>query len=318
VELTRVARTAPVTLSHAFEVGESVTNSSTTVTVAVTDANGAAVSSGNATSAGAGTGRYTYPLPGQATLSHLTVAWTATIAGASVVETDYCEVVGGFFFRLAEARSSDTSLVNPGDYSAAQLELARLETEVECEEICDRAFVPRYRRVVLDGTGTTDITLPDADLRTVRAARISPAPGQAFTVFTSDELAAVKLVGDRELRRTDSGNVWTFGTGNVILEYEYGFDRPPDDLRRAALVRVRTRLNIHRTGIPDRATSFTVAEGGVFRLDMPGPYKTGLPEVDAVYGRYSLRSGAGGRPVPASRSLNFDPQFFTLFHGGTR
>jgi hypothetical protein len=172
--------------------------------------------------------------------------------------------------------------------------------------------------VVLDGTGTTDITLPDANLRTVRAARISPVPAQAFTALTSDELAAVKLVGDRELRRTDSGKVWPFGTGNVIIEYEHGFDRPPDDLRRASLVRVRTRLNIHRTGIPDRATSFTVAEGGVFRLDMPGPYKTGLPEVDAVYGRYSLRSGAGGRPVPASRSLNFDPQFATLFHGGTR
>lgn len=318
MELTRVARTAPATLSHTFEVGETVTDSSTTVTVAVTDANGTVVSSGDATSAGADTGRYTYPLPGQATLSLLTVSWSATIAGAPVVETDYCEVVGGFFFRLSEARFSDTSLVNPGDYATAQLDLARLETEVECEEICDRAFVPRYRRVVLDGTGTTDITLLDADLRTVRAVRMSPAAGQAFVAFTPAQLAALKLIGDRELRRTDNNTEWTFGAGNVIIEYEYGFDRPPDDLRRVSLVRVRTRLNIHRSGIPDRASSFTVAEGGVFRLDMPGPYKTGLPEVDAVYGRYSLRSGAGGRPVPASRSLNFDPQFATLFHGGLR
>lgn len=318
MELTRVARTAAATLSHTFEVGETLTDSSTTVAVSVTDANGTVVSTGTASSAGTGTGRYTYPLPGQATLSLLTVAWSGTIAGAAVVETDYCEVVGGFFFRLSEARFSDTSLVNTGDYATAQLELARLETEVECEEICDRAFVPRYRRVVLDGTGTTDITLPDADLRTVRTVRISPAPGQAFVAFTVDELAAVKLVGDRELRRTEFGTEWTFGTGNVIIEYEHGFDRPPDDLRRAALVRVRTRLNIHRSGIPDRATSFTVAEGGTFRLDMPGPYKTGLPEVDAVYGRYSLRSGAGGRAVPASRSLNFDPQASSLFHGGTR
>lgn len=317
MKLTRVARTAVAVLSHTFEVGETPTDSSTTVTVSVTDANGAVVSSGNATSAGVGTGRYTFTLPGQASLSLLTVSWSATIAGAAVVETDYCEVAGGFFFRLSEARGSDTSLVSSIEYTTAQLEGARLETEIECEEICDRAFVPRYRRAVLSGTGTTDIVIPDADLRTLRAARISPGPGQAFAALTASELAAVQLVGTRELRRTDH-NEWTIGAGNVIVEYECGLDRPPDDLRRAALLRLRTRLNIHRSAIPDRATSFTLGDGGTFRLDLPGPYKTGLPEVDAVYGRYSLRSGAGGRAVPASRSLNYDPQFGSLFHGSTR
>lgn len=315
--LTRVARTAAATLSHTFESGGGLAESSTTVTVAVTDANGDMVSSGDAISAGPGTGRYTYALPGQASLSLLTVSWSATIAGAAVVETDCCEVAGGFFFSLNEARSSDTSLFNPSDYSTADLELARLETEVECEEICDRAFVPRYRRVARSGTGTTDIVISDADLRVLRGVRASSGPGQPFIALTSTELAAVKLIGGRELRRTDDAE-WPLGTGNVIIEYEHGLDRPPDDLRRAALLRLRTRLNIHRSGIPDRATSFTLGDGGTFRLDLPGPYKTGLPEVDAVYGRYSLRSGAGGRTVPASRSLNFDPQFGSLFHGGTR
>ncbi|MGH3978090.1 MAG: hypothetical protein ACRDRZ_03650 [Pseudonocardiaceae bacterium] len=315
--LTRVARTAAATLTHTFEVGDQVTDSSTTVTVSVVDAGGAAVSSGNATSAGAGTGRYTYALPGQASLGLLTASWSGTIAGAAVVETGTVEIAGGFFFGLARLRNSDTSLGDPAQYTADELALARLETEVECETICDRAFVPRYGRVVLNGTGTTDLVIPDADLRTVRAARISPAAGEAYVELTAGELAALQLIGGRELRRAD-GEGWTLGTGNVLIEYEHGLDAPPEDLRRAALVRARTRLNIPRSGIPDRATSFTVGEGGTFRLDLPGPYKTGLPDVDAVYGRYSLRSGAGGRKVPASRPWNLDPQYGSLFHGGTR
>lgn len=315
--LTRVARTAAATLEHTFEVGESRTDSTATVTVAVTDTNGDAVSSGDATSAGTGTGRYTYTLPGQAALAALTVSWSGTLAGASVTETDTVEIVGGFFFRLFRARDSDVALANPAEYTTEQLLTARLETEVECEEICDRAFVPRYRRAVLSGTGTTDIVIPDTDLRSVRAVRVSPGAGEAFVALSTDELAAVVLVGNRELRRTD-GEEWTLGAGNVVIEYEHGLDAPPEDLRRAALVRARTRLNIHRSGVPDRATSFTLAEGGTFRLDMPGPHKTGLPEVDAIYGRYSLRSGAGGRKVPASRSLNYDPQHGSLFHGGVR
>lgn len=314
---TRIAQTAAATLSHTFEIGETPTDSTTTVTVAVTDANGAAVSSGNASSAGVGTGKYNYTLPAQAALNMLTVAWTGTIAGAAVTETDQCEVAGGFFFRLSEARASDTALADPTVYLTADLDLARLETEVECELICDQAFIPRYRRLVLGGDGSTDIVIHDANLRTIRAARISPGPNQAFLALTTAQLGALQLIGDRVLRRTDNAE-WTFGTANVIIEYEYGRDRPPTDLRRAALTRLRTRLNITRSGIPDRATSFTVAEGGVFRLDMPGPYKTGLPEVDAVYARYSLRSGAGGRLIPASRPLNYDPQVGSLFHGGVR
>lgn len=315
--LIRVARTAVAVLSHTFEVGETPTDSTTTVTVSIVDANGTVVSSGSASLAGAGTGTYTYTLPGQAGLGVLTASWSATIAGAAVLETDAVEVVGGFFFRLSELRASDATLSDTAKYTGAALAVARLETEVECEAICDRTFVPRYRRLTLDGTGTQDLVIGDAELRTIRAARISQQPGQAFVALTVTELAALALIGDRVLRRTDSA-VWTLGTGNVIIEYEHGLDLPPDDLRRASLVRARTRLNIHRSGIPDRAMSFQIAEGGTFRLSMPGAYKTGLPEVDAVYARYSLRSGAGDRAVPASRSLNFDPQFFSLFHGETR
>lgn len=318
--LTRVAKTAAATLEHTFYVGETGTDSSTSpVTVAITDANGTAVTSGNATSAGQG--RYTFPLPAQAQLQLLTVAWSGTIAGAAVVETDLVEIVGGFFFTLAEGRSSDTTLADTTKYSTAQLTAARLEVEVECEEICDRAFVPRYKRVVLDGTGTSELVLGGHDIRTVRAVKVAPRVGETFVALSAAELAALTVTPDQVLIRTDNAT-WTEGRDNVIVELEHGLDRPAEDLVRAAKVRFRSRLNIHRTGIPDRAVSFTTGEGATYRLSLPDAYKTGLPDVDAVYARYSLRSGAGtgqdGRDVPASRPLNFDPQHLSLFHGGVR
>lgn len=317
--LTRIAKTALGTLAHTFYIDETATDSSTTVTVAVTDATGAAVSSGNATHGA--TGVYTYVLPAQAALASLTVVWSATIAATAVTETDYAEIAGGFLFTLAEARASDTALSSVTKYPTADIVAARLEVEVECEEICDRAFVPRYRRAVLDGTGSTELVLPDHDIRTIRAASIAPETGGTFTALTAAQLAALSVTSDSVLRRAD-GSYWTEGAANVIVQYEYGLNAPPADLKREALTRLRSRLNKTRTGIPDRAVSYTVDSGGTYRLDMPGAYKTGIPDVDAVYSRYSLRSGAGtgegGHVVPSSRTLNYDPQRGSLFHDGIR
>lgn len=317
--LTRIAKTAAATLSHTFELDETPTDSTTTVTVAITDATGATVSAGNATHGG--TGVYTYVLPGQAALASLTVTWSATIGGTLVAETDYAEVAGGFLFSLTEARNSDSSLASADKYPTADIIAARLEVEAECETICDRAFVPRYQRVLLDGTGSNELVLGDHDIRTIRTAAIAPTTGGVFTSLTVAELAAVATTGDSVLRRTDY-KVWTEGNSNVLVEYEHGLDAPPADLKRAALTRLRSRLNLARTAIPDRAISFSVADGGTYRIAVPDAFKTGIPDVDAVYARYSLRPGAGtaagGRPVAASRQLNFDPQYNSLFHGGIR
>lgn len=323
----RVARTRAATLRHTFEVDETPTDSTTTVTVAVADANGTAVASGNAVSAGSGS--YTFALPAQASLASLTTAWSATIGGAAVVESDQVEVVGGFVFSLAEGRASDASLADTGKYATAELVAARVEVEVELERICQRAFVPRYRRAVLDGSGGTDLLLPDGGdatiaglqlrgVRTIRSAKMAPRTGQTFVALSAPQLAALAVTRDGMLRRTD-GNAWTEGLSNVVLEYEYGSDAPPEDLKRAALVRFRSRLNIHRTGIPDRATSYTAVDGGTYRLSMPGADSTGIPEVDAVYARYSRGGNAGGKdgdPVPASRTLDYAPQRHSLFHQG--
>jgi hypothetical protein len=326
----RLLRGATGTITHTFVLDEDPTDSSTTVTVAVVDATGGSVSSGNATSAGIGTGTYTYVLAAGATLEDLTATWTGTIGGVSRAEADNIEVVGGTFFDLATGRNSDATLADTTKYPTADLRQARLEVEQECEQICDRAFFPRYAKATLDGTGTADLLLPSGDtlrrpgcnreVRSIRSVTMASAVDGTFTAFTAGELAALAITPDGAIRRTD-GAYWTRALSNVVVEWEFGLDSQPQDLIRAALVRFRSRLNIHRTGVPDRATSFTTVDGGTYRIDLPGAWKTGLPEVDAVYARYSHRSGAGtgtGRMVPASRTLSYDPQHGSVFHGGRR
>ncbi|GIH76142.1 hypothetical protein [Planobispora longispora] len=332
MNVTRLTRGAAATLSHTFYVGETATDSSVAVSASVVDASGQAVAGPlNASHSGAGTGRYTVTLPAQATLAALTVAWSATIGGQAVVERDIVEVVGGFLFSLAEARASDPIFADVAKYPLADLVRLRQEVEEECETITGRAFVPRYRRLVLDGSGGRDLVLPDGGddlvagilLRGVRlpirSASIAPRVGQAAVPLTVDQLGALTVTRDGLLRRTDYG-IWTEGSGNVVLEYEYGNDYPPADLKAAALLRLRSRATMARSGIPDRAISFTVAEGGTYRLSTPNASRTGIPDVDAAYDRYSRGAGGGqnGGPAPASRTLDYNPQRGSLFHGGWR
>ncbi len=327
---TRIPRGAAATLTHTFYAlgTETATDPTGTPTVAIVDAAGTTVASGNATVAGGSTGRVTYALPAQATLELLTVTWTATVGGVSLIETDEVEICGGYLFTLIEARNSDASLSSTTTYPTADLVTKRQEVEEEVEDICDRAFVPRYRRAVLDGSGTPDLLLTDTDwaaaqrsagdIRTIRSVSMADRLDGTFTAFTVAELAALAIVADGTLRRVD-GNTWTEGVANVVVEYEYGLSAPPAGLKRAALLRMRSRLNLSKSGVPDRATSFTSADGGTYRIDQPGPWKTGVPEVDAALARYTRRSGTGGfggRQIPASRTLDFTPQIHSIFHGG--
>lgn len=305
------------TLTHTWYVDETPTDPTGTPTYAIVDANGTAVSSGNATVVGSSSGQTTAPLAAQTLTRHLTVTWVASVAGGSVTEVDYVEVVGGFFFTLADGRASNSALSSTSTYPTSALAAALLETEVECEEICDRAFVPRYRRLVIDGSGTGDLPLGVADVRSIRRVSMSDTPDGTFTDLTAAQLAALAVRSDRTVRRTD-GDVWTEGSQNVVVELEYGLNRPAVDLVDASKIRFRTFLTRPKSAIPDRAESFVVSEGGTFRIAQPGPWQTGIPDVDAAYDRYSLRErmgpGGSGLPVPASRTLQFAPQRFSIFH----
>lgn len=322
--MQRVMKNAAATLSHLFYApdSETLTDPTGTPTYTIVDANGTSVGSGNATVVGGGSGQLTAPLAAQTATRLLTATWTAVVSGAQVIEVDQVEVVSGYVFGLKQGRDSDSSLVDPAKYPTADLIVKRTEVERELENICDRAFVPRYARVVLDGSGTSRLILrhPDpersvADVRTIRRVSVAPDLDETFVDLTAGQLAGVAIEGGDTLRRTD-GTIFTEGRSNVVVEYEYGLSSAPEDLVTAALIRFRSRLNLHRTGIPDRASSFTAGDGGTYRISLPDAWRTGIPEVDAAYSRYSrrVRTGPNGGPVPASRTLMYEPQRDSLFH----
>lgn len=284
MSLLRVLVTTEVTLTHTFYVDEVATAPTGTLQAAVKRLDGAPIAGSPFTYVVSGT-TCSFALPEQATIDMLTVDWTGTLAGAIVSVRDYVELVGGFLFGLAEARTKHPSLANTVTYPSSLLASKRIEVEQECETICRRAFVPRFARETLSGNDTDRLPTFHSELRTVRAASIAGVAltGTALTGLGVTDFGVIKRPG---------GAVWPAGTGNVVVEYEHGLDYPPADLSEAAILRLRSRIAYTLSGIPDRAISFAVAEGGTFRLSMPSKQQTGVPDVDGVYEKYTRQQRA--------------------------
>ena len=273
--INRVLRTAKVTLTHLFEVDEVLTDASGTVTVSVKRLDGTTVQSGNATRPSLGT--YTFELNGQANLDTLIIEWTGTFAGAAVIITDIVEIVGGYIFELSAGRKAHPSLSDTVKYPTSLLAERRTATEIECEWISGQAWVPRFYRCTLNGSGTDSLVLPHGlgPLRTVRSMNITDV-GNVVSELSWDSEASVIY--------RSSG--FPSGRSNVLVEFEYGHDAPRPDIRLAAMQRLRFHVaQSFGTGVPSRALSFTSNEGGTYRLTTAGPKSTGEPDVDAAYRR---------------------------------
>lgn len=257
------------------------------VTVEVVAADGTEILPAGTATAGADANPRTVALTAAQNdqLDWLTATWTD---GDSEHATTV-EVVGGFYFTVAEARASDASLADTVKYSNALILATRREVEEEFEEICQQAFVPRYGEATLSGSGRAVTRFPVRELRMVRSLR-TYTDATTFTSWTAEDLASLEFdrYGDVTAR---SGTVFARGDRNLSATFEHGHERPPAGIKRAALQRLRARMNEALTSIPDRATSFSVAEGGTYRLDTAGALKTGQPEVDAALAKYPRLPG---------------------------
>jgi hypothetical protein len=285
--LVRVPLTASIVMSHTFFQDGVGTDASGPVTWARTRLDGTAVDSGTAAVGTVGDGIYTFNLPPSAVLDTHIVDWTGSYGGAPFTARDFVEFVGGHLFGLTEARNMPPAL-NVSVYPWAMLAERRIAVEDECEQICQVAMVPRFKRRVLDGTGTPDLVTPDLMLRAVRAISVNGV------AYTSPQLAAVGFT-DSGIITLDTGytatGVWPRGRRNVIVEYEHGLDYPPTFVAEAGMLRLRDRLGLSDTSTPTRAISWTTTEGGTYRLTLPSKQKTGHPDVDAAYESASLDRG---------------------------
>lgn len=286
--MDRIPRGSANTIQARFSVDEAPLDSSIPVTIEVVRDNGdVVVPAGTATNTGAvGDGLYEFTLLPSHTglVDILTARWTATLGGEAMTLETRVEVVGGFYFTLADGRASDDALADTVKYPTARLAEARDEVEDECEDITNVAWVRRYAKVTLSGDGSNNLVLPHYMVRSVR----SIVDGDT-TAWTAPQLAALRVSDSGVLSAARTGAIpFAFGDRNLTVIYEHGYDQPPADLRRASIIRFRSFVFATKSGIPDRATSFVAAEGGNFTLSTPGRAgtPTGIPEVDAAYNRH--------------------------------
>jgi hypothetical protein len=288
VALIRTLRTAKVTLARAFYLDELATAATGSVTVTITRLDGTAIQAGTATLGGDGT-TYSFTFDGRDVLDTLLVSWAATVGGDAVVlDQDVIEVVGGFYFGLAEARDIDPVLKNATKFPTASIVDRRIEVEDEAEIICGQSFVPRFSREVLSG-GDRVLRLGRPMLRKVRSVTV------AGTAWTADQLAGLGVDPLGLLRHSIfSATIWPRGIGNVVVEYEHGHDRPPPTIVRGAKLRMKSLLLQNQSPLPDRAERIATTETGVVMLATESRESTGIPSVDACYLKYpSPRPGFG-------------------------
>ncbi len=276
MDIERILRSTPSTLSVTFYGDSAPTDADGAVTVTITKPDGTALVTGAATTHGT-IGKYTYTLAPQSNLRRLRFDWSGTFGGIATTVTTYAEIVGGFYFTLYEARNFDSVIA--GDtvkYPDEKLEEARLFVETEFERICQRAFVPRgaYEQITLDDN-TYTLYLENPEITSITSITVEGVSWMAYPF---------KLDGSRTVRITD-GQYFPYspyGAANIKIEYEYGQPAVPPDIKRAALKRMRS-IVIGQTGrIDERATFMTLPDMGSFTLATPGlrGSLTGLPEVD--------------------------------------
>jgi len=269
-----VLKNTQATLSVNFSAGAA----DGTVAVAVTDAEGVTVASGNATH-GTG-GAYSYVLQAQPQVKQLTVVWSGTWGGAAESITHQVEVVGALLFTLAELRTfADAALADNTAYPDEALADARARVTDLFEEVCGVSFVPRYRRWFFDGNNRQRLWLRDHRVRQLFAVKVNGV------AYTAPQLAALVL--------DVTGEVWNLGIwpvgvapNNIIVSYEHGWDYPPAEISRAAMQ--LAHYDLTGAQLADRMISIT-NEFGIVRQSIPVGYKqpTGLLSVDAVLCRYS-------------------------------
>ena len=255
-----------------------------TVTIGVTKADGTVVVDAGTATTGSGSSPRTYSLAAVNTLELLTVTWTDT--GDSSTHIQLVEVVGGFWFTVADARAADRNLTDTTVYATERILTVRAEVEAELENETGQAWVPRYRRETIPGPGNRLLVLSEVQPRTVRTVRAYSSDGVTYETFTTDDRAAL-IVHPHGVLERPAGATWMRGY-TYVVEYEHGHDRPPADLRTEAVRLLRHRMNSYQTGVPDRAESFVNDAGGRFVISTPGLRGaiTGIPSVDVAIRRH--------------------------------
>jgi hypothetical protein len=281
--LIRVLKGSQSAISRVFYVDGEPANATGTPTVTVVrDSDGTTIVNAQNASAITGVvGGYAYELTptNLDRLDELTATWNVTLDGAAQTFTQKIEVVGGFICSLGQIDGSLNRGGNEADYANSNKAAARMVAEDAFEREAGVAFVPRYRKVSLDGWSGTDLLLPNSQITTIRSVSVDG------TAYTQDQLDALGLYGETGVIYNESS--WTRGRRNVEVVYEHGYRWPPADVERAVAL---IATSILKDGPWDDRGFAVTDDAGTVRLLTAGVSGAAfsIPDVQAALNRYRV------------------------------
>jgi hypothetical protein len=279
--MERIVRGRSATLTKTFYSDGVATDPTGTPTVTVTRVSDGTVVTGLGAvtdETAAGTWSVTNPATSNLLLDTLTVDWSGVVNTVAQEYIDNVEVVGDVFFTVPEFRALGTAYANTTNYPTSTITDMRTTVEQALEDACNRAFVPRYERETLSGTGSTTARLKWPDIRSIRSITIDDVAGTAADVAFQPSGIAYYASG------------WTLGHGNIVVGYEHGMPYPPERVKRAALLLAKRWLT--PSAVDDRAINMT-NDSGTYAIMQAGVrgHLFDLPEVVATVDQYSLQVG---------------------------
>lgn len=213
------------------------------------------------------------------------LVWTATVGGDAYQWETHVELVGEYLYTIAQFRAFDSAFTNATKYPDSYVRQVRdsIQDQIEGVRAAAVAFVPRSRRVTVDGTGRAALFLPDVAVREVLAVTIDG------TAWSSQEIADGITIDDGVLWLTGDGpgSLWPRGRRNVALHYVHGHSSPPGPIARAALLLAK-EYSVP-ADVPSRATATSVGDQ-LFRITVAGRDGiTGIPDVDAAIDQFGRK-----------------------------
>lgn len=271
------------------------TNPTGSVTVTVRDVAGTTVATGTATQEQGHPHNCTYALPSgvRSTLGRYEVTFAYTLSGVSETVVIPVEIVSALLFDVAEIREVYPELADTGRYTSAEIRRARDEATARLEEAAQVSFSTRRTVETISGDNTTRLLLPHVEVSGIYSVTIYdetiPGADAVDDAFDATELADVEIDGPAGVLKRTDGDVWPRGHRNVVVDYEHGYEFPPEPVRRAAM-----KLAVEAlvpSALPSRALSQTTDLGEI-RISVANPEAgrpTGDPEIDAVILQFGRR-----------------------------
>lgn len=294
--MERVLRNTAATVSVTFYNGTDAVEADGAVTVIAKKADGSTLFSTTATNSPS-VGVYSVVIPSQTNLNYLILTWTGSFTGTPVSIETQVEIVGGFYFSIGELRAYEDAFANLTRFPDSALADARNQVESEFEDICHRAFVPRYWREDSIEIDPDEYMLwmekPEANVFTSLAQNNQ----NLMTYYTSGYLIRDKN-SPRGIHVINTAvNLFNYDTMYypISAEYEYGLKQVPIPIKNKALKRAKQFLLGLKSTIDERATTMLLPDIGTVNLATPGERgsETGVPDIDVVLRRYTLDGGAG-------------------------